>query len=244
MLQNKNVIIFDLDGTLVNSVPDLTASLNQMLHELGREPIAEAIATRWVGDGVATLVARALAHNQTREEENQQPLYLQQALAMYMAHYRQAPCTHTLAYPGVIEGLHALKNTGFRLALVTNKHAEFIQPILTRLKFFEHHGQELFDIIVGGDSLAQKKPDPLPLLHVCKQLHAQRDECVMVGYSKNDILAAKNAGINSIAVTYGYNYGEPVANYSPDLICHSFAQLTTLLIAAYSASPINSSIIE
>lgn len=230
IFENKEVIIFDFDGTLVNSLPDLTLSINQMLIKLGRNPVEEKIVSSWIGNGAEDLVERALAHDEGRAKENVDPSYVKKALNLHIENYRQIPCKNTFAYPGVIDGLKELKKFGFRLALVTNKATEFIRPILDKLKFVDNSGNDLFDIILGGDALPKKKPDPLPLLHVCNKLNVKASNCVMVGDSKNDILASQNACMSNIGVAYGYNYGESIEDCMPDAIYQNFEEIVSTLI--------------
>ena len=120
--------------------------------------------------------------------------------------------------------LHALKEKEYRLGIVTNKPFDFVGPIMEALGL---HG--LFDFWLGGDSLEKKKPDPLPLLHACKHMNVSIDQCVMVGDSKNDLLAANTCGMQSIGVTYGYNYGEDIGIYNPTFIIDDFSELNELL---------------
>ncbi len=130
----------------------------------------------------------------------------------------------TVTYPNVPTTLHALKEAGYRLTIVTNKPFAFVEPILEGLKL-----TGLFELILGGDSLAQKKPDAMPLLHVCTTLDITVEECVMVGDSKNDILAANACGMQSVGVTYGYNYGEDIGVYEPSIVIDDFSELVEAL---------------
>lgn len=217
--KNKKVILFDLDGTLINSGPDLALAVNHMLQTLNRETFSEKIIDTWVGNGAQTLVQRALS-GQSRIDENLDADLSADALDIFLTFYAQNLCIATVTYPNVSATLHALKEAGYRLTIVTNKPFAFVEPILEGLKL-----TGLFEIILGGDSLAQKKPDPAPLLYVCDKLGVTVDDCVMVGDSKNDILAASAAKMQSIAVSYGYNYGEYIGSYNPDVVFDDFADI-------------------
>ena len=128
-----------------------------------------------------------------------------------------------MLYEGVFSTLHALKEQGFTLALITNKPSEFIEPILSSFSIFS-----LFSLTIGGDSLPEKKPSSFPLLHACEKLGVSPSQCVMVGDSKNDIVAAKAANIKSVGLTYGYNYGENIAKYKPNWVFDDFEEILTL----------------
>jgi len=221
--QDKQVLLFDLDGTLVDSAPDLALAINDMLGQLGRETFSEQTIRNWVGNGAQVLVQRALAGN-ADSSINVEPQMLESALALFLASYRANVCVTTVLYPGVLETLKLLKSQGYRLAVITNKPECFIAPILEGLAI-NHY----FELIIGGDTLAKRKPDPLQLQHACRQLKVSHEQCVMVGDSKNDILAAQAANMQSVGLTYGYNYGEDIAIYQPDLVLQDFAQLSTAL---------------
>ncbi len=216
---NKEVILFDLDGTLIDSVPDLASAVNHMLEALNRETFSDNTIRYWVGNGAQVLVKRALSGN-TDIDENLDPYLFAKALDSFLTFYAQNLCLDTMTYPNVSSTLHTLKAEGYRLAIVTNKPFDFVAPILKGLEL-----DGLFDFWLGGDSLDKKKPDPLPLLHVCEKMNVSVEQCVMVGDSKNDLLAANAAGIHSIGVTYGYNYGEDIAVYQPDMIVDDFADI-------------------
>jgi len=216
---NKELIIFDLDGTLIDSVPDLAVAVNHMLEVLGRDTFNEETIRYWVGNGAQTLVKRALSGSTEIKEDLDEALF-EKALEVFLDFYGKHLCTNTKTYPNVPGTLRALKSEGYRLAIVTNKPFAFVAPILKNLYL-----DELFELIVGGDSLEKKKPDPQPLLHVCEVLNVSPDESVMVGDSKNDILAANAAGMRSIGVTYGYNYGEEIDSYEPTLVVDNFADI-------------------
>ena len=222
-LHNKKVIIFDLDGTLINSAPDLALAVNHMLETLKREIFTQDTIHGWVGNGALVLVQRALSGDRMIDKTLVTKL-VDDALKIFLDFYAQNLCNATVPYENVPGTLHAIKEAGYRLAIVTNKPFAFVEPILEGLGL-----DGLFEIILGGDSLAQKKPDPTPLLHVCKTLNLDIKECVMVGDSKNDILAANACDMQSVGVTYGYNYGEDIGVYKPDIIIDNFAELLEVL---------------
>ncbi len=222
---DKEVILFDLDGTLVDSAPDLALALNHMLTHLERETFSHDIIRSWVGNGAQTLVKRALSGNSLIDQEIDQELF-EEALDIFLDFYAQNLCVDTVTYPNVVPTLKSLKEKGYRLVLVTNKPYSFIEPLLEGLGM-----NGLFEFCLGGDSLCRKKPDPLPLLHVCERLEIAAAQCVMVGDSKNDILAANAADMQSIGVSYGYNYGEHITVYGPDRVVDDFPEILELLEA-------------
>lgn len=219
ILSPKKLIIFDLDGTLIDSVPDLAAAINQMLIALKRKPFKEEIIRFWVGNGAQTLVKRALSGSEIIDPALDETLF-QEALEIFLKSYAEHLCIHTCTYTHVPETLKTLKEEGYILAIVTNKPEAFVLPLLEGLKI-----DKLFEYFIGGDSLPTKKPAPQPLLHVCKKFNATVKESLMIGDSKNDILAAKGAKMESIAVTYGYNYGEDIGSYEPEIIVDDFADI-------------------
>jgi len=218
-LKNKKLLIFDLDGTLINSAPDLARAVNYMLEKLDRETFSEEIIHGWVGNGAVTLVKRALSGSRTVATDLDED-YIAKALKIFLDYYGENLCNATVPYPNVSTTLTKLKEN-YTLAIVTNKPFAFVSPILKGLDM-----DDLFALILGGDSLEKKKPDPLPLLHVCETLHISSvEDSVMIGDSKNDILAANACGMDSIGVTYGYNYGEDIAVHKPTLIIDDFSKL-------------------
>ena len=220
---NKEVILFDLDGTLIDSAPDLADAVNATMERLGRKTYDESTVRGWVGNGATVLVKRALSGS--REiDENLLDDVVKETLAIFMEAYRERICERTVLYPGVPGTLEALRDAGCRMAVVTNKPSPFVGPILEKLGI-----ASLFDLILGGEDLPRKKPDPLPLLTACERMGATVDRAVMVGDSSNDILAAKGAGMQSIGVTYGYNYGEEITVCGPDAVVERFDELPRLL---------------
>jgi len=222
-LTNKKLIIFDLDGTLINSALDLALAVNHMLTELNCDTFDEEIIHGWVGNGAQTLVWRALSAN--REINKSIDTHtLNHALKIFLDFYETNLCIATTPYPHVVTTLKTLKDRGYKLAIVTNKPFKFVEPILDKLGL-----DGLFEMILGGDSLEKKKPDPMPLLHVCDTLNISTDDTVMIGDSKNDILAANACSMDSIGVTYGYNYGEDIGVYNPNIIIDNFKELEKYL---------------
>jgi len=216
---HKSLLIFDLDGTLIDSVPDLSIAVNSMLTHLDRDAFSEDIIRTWVGNGAQTLVKRALSGSSTIDTALDQALF-DKSLTIFLEAYKRAVCQKTEVYPNVIETLNALKKHNYRLAIVTNKPIAFVQPILEKLNLLEY-----FEYFIGGDSLSVKKPDAQPLLHVCETLNVAVKDSLMIGDSKNDILAANAAKMQSIGVTYGYNYNEPISRYNPTHVVDDFGQI-------------------
>jgi len=218
---DKKAILFDLDGTLIDSAPDLALAINHMLTSIGREEIEADIIRSWVGNGASILVQRGLS-GQTEIDKNLDPALLEKSLAIFLDFYAKNLCVETAPYPHVLASLKALKQKGYKLAIVTNKPYDFIQPILDGLDM-----NGLFELLVGGDTLEKRKPDPLPLHYTCEKLGFSSQQCVMVGDSKNDILAANAANMQSIGLSYGYNYGEDINEHGPDLSFDDFADIVT-----------------
>lgn len=214
-------MLFDLDGTLVHSAPDLAVALNTMLHELGRPVHPEEQVAEWVGNGMVRLVKRGLTGHVDSEPEAE---LFERGLASFKRHYAANLAVRTRPYPGVVDVLDALSKKNFVLGCVTNKLETFTRRLLDQLDLTRY-----LRVVVGGDTVAMRKPHPLPLAHACTQAGVQTGEAVMVGDSAADIEAARAAGMPVIAVTYGYNQGRNVRELNPDLVVDSFAQLPQYL---------------
>jgi len=221
--ENKKLLIFDLDGTLINSALDLAKAVNYMLKELGLQPHKENTIHGWVGNGALTLVKRALL-GKREVDDSLDDATVQKALKIFLDYYEVNLCNATVPYPDVPQTLQYLKEKGYILAIVTNKPFAFVAPILETLKM-----DELFSLILGGDSLKEKKPHPQPLLHLCETLKQSIESAVMIGDSKNDILAANACSMDSVGVTYGYNYGEEISEHKPSVVIDNFSELNNLL---------------
>ena len=220
---NKKLVIFDLDGTLIDSVPDLADSVNFMLKELGRKIFDEKIIRFWVGNGAETLVKRALSGSEKIDENIDTELF-QKAKDIFLNHYNKNLSNKTYLYSNVKEVLEKLNELDYKLAIVTNKPYKFVKPILEKLEIDKY-----FPYYLGADSLDEKKPSPKPLLEVCKYYNTDVDLSIMVGDSKNDILSARNANMQSIAVTYGYNYGEDIKIYQPSFVVDDMFKILEIL---------------
>ncbi len=187
---------FDLDGTLCDSIPDLAASANAMRQALGLSPLPQATIESYVGDGIASLVHRALTADFHGQAE---PAQWEEGFTLFVRHYAEHIADATRPYPEVEAGLGLLKSLGIPLAVVTNKSEVLAVKLLRELGLADY-----FSLILGGDSLPEKKPSPAPLLHVAQVLGVDHANMIMVGDSRNDILAAKAAGCTAVGVTYGY----------------------------------------
>ncbi|MGR4067513.1 phosphoglycolate phosphatase [Billgrantia sp. C5P2] len=217
ILNDIRLVSFDLDGTLVDSVPDLAVAVDASLSELDLPAAGEARVRDWVGNGSLKLMERALTFALGGLPGGE---LLACAHEAFLEHYRRDPGSRTCLYPGVRECLDALRVKGLTLVLVTNKPFAFIRPILAQFGLEEH-----FALCLGGDSLPQKKPDPAPLLHVAAQFGQPSSACLMVGDSRHDVAAGRAAGFRTLAVPYGYNHGEPIRDSRPDALVDSLAEL-------------------
>ena len=211
------LVMFDLDGTLVDSVPDLAAAVDQMLLSLGRAPARREQVRNWVGNGARVLVRRALAGD--LQHEHVADADAEQALELFLAAYADSHGLSEL-YPGVRETLKWLKQQGVEMALITNKPERFVGPLLDGLRIGRY-----FRWIIGGDTLPQQKPDPTALLHVLTMAGVSPDEALFVGDSRSDVLASRSAGVLCVAMSYGYNHGRPIAEEAPALVIDDLREL-------------------
>lgn len=216
-------LLFDLDGTLVHSLPDLADAVDDMLASYGLPALGESMLSTMIGNGSHKLIERAVAASRWCGAPTASADLLAEAHQRFLQHYRLHFCRRSRLYPGVAAQLPALQQAGIALAVVTNKPIEFVQPLLHALGIGQY-----FAVLIGGDSLPEKKPSALPLQHACNALDVAIAETIMVGDSRTDIDAARAAGMRVIAVSYGYNHGEPIATAEPDAVLDSFSQLSAL----------------
>lgn len=224
---DKQLLIFDFDGTLIDSVPDLADATNAMLTTLGKETYSLDTIRNWVGNGSRMLVERALVGKVEVLEGELMVEEADHAEQVFFDAYKNISGSKTVAYQDVDSGLKKLKAAGYTLALVTNKPIRFVPKILQSFGW-----QDLFVEVLGGDSLPVKKPDPAPLLHVCEALNVTPDQAVMIGDSKNDILAGQNANMDTLGLSYGYNYGQDIRELNPTEAFDDFAALVKYLLKA------------
>ena len=214
-------VTIDLDGTLLDTIPDLAAASNMMLAELGFEPLEEARIRTFVGKGIARLVERTL---EAATGEPPADGLRSRALAAYERHYTAVNGKHTTIYAGVQEGLKRLRDRAFPLACVTNKSDRFTRPLLDRVGFTTY-----FKHIVSGDTLEQKKPHPAPVLDACRALGVAPGAMLVIGDSLNDAEAARAAGCPVFCVTYGYNEGHDIRSLDTDALISSLDEAVDLI---------------
>ncbi|HFD86108.1 MAG TPA: phosphoglycolate phosphatase [Gammaproteobacteria bacterium] len=219
-LEKPGMVLIDVDGTLVDSVPDLAYCVDEMMKQLDMPERGEAAVRNWVGNGVPRLVERALSNDLDGMPDK--ALY-DKAYPIFLELYAENTSKRSLLYPGVKEGLDWLQLQNFKLGCVTNKASRFTIPLLKDLGI-----HDLFEIVIAGDTLEKKKPDPMPLLHACTQLGASPEQSLMIGDSKSDVTAARAAGFTIVCMSYGYNHGEDIQNYDPDAVIDSMAELPGL----------------
>ena len=217
-----DIILCDLDGTLVDSVPDLAWCTNAMLRRLTLPEHPEALIRNWVGNGLNTLLKRALTGTMNEEPD---PNLLGTANALFRVLYEQHTCQHSRLYEGVKHGLSWLRAQKIRLACVTNKDERFTLPVLRTLGIAHY-----FDIVISGDSLAHKKPHPEPLLHAAAYFGVTPANAIMIGDSVNDVKASRAAGFRIICTSYGYNHGMDIRTTEPDAVIDNFIELENLFI--------------
>ncbi len=220
-LKKPAMVLIDVDGTLVDSVPDLAYCVDEMLKALDMPVRGEDRVRHWVGNGVERLVRRALINQLDGEPDE---ALFEKAMPIFNELYAENTSKRSCLYPGVKEALDFLKSTDVKIGCVTNKAAQFTLPIIRDLGIADY-----FELVVCGDTLAKKKPDPLPLLHSAEKLGVKPENSLMLGDSMSDVKAARAAGFDIICMSYGYNHGEDIRDSKPDAVVDSMDEIRNLI---------------
>ena len=216
MKTHYEAYLFDLDGTLVDSAPDIGAALNYSLQQAFLPVVSLNLVRHWIGHGSRTLVRQALLHRQMQPENR----LIDQLLGPFLSYYVEHIADHSQLYPNTMATLLELKQRGARLAIVTNKLTELSLPLLTALDLKAH-----FDLIVCGDTTAKPKPAPDPIQHVLDLFKVGPEQALMIGDSDADIGAARAARVDVVCLRDGYNHGVDVASLNPDKVVDSIKEL-------------------
>ncbi|MCP4040434.1 MAG: phosphoglycolate phosphatase, partial [Gammaproteobacteria bacterium] len=200
--QRPGLVLMDMDGTMIDSVPDLAFSINAMMTELDLPQRGEEQVRNWVGNGVENLVRRALTGTMEGKPDE---IVFQQAMPLFLEAYQQNTSQRSVLYPGVKKCLDLLHAQGCILSCITNKATRFTDPLLRELELWDN-----FALVISGDTLPKKKPDPLPLQHAATHFGVAPERSLMVGDSVNDIQAARAANFGIVCVSYGYNHGADI----------------------------------
>lgn len=208
------LVCFDLDGTLVDSVPDLTNAVDAFLLEHGKQAAGEGNVREWVGNGAASLVQRAMDWASIDE------MHYQACYKTFLVTYKGALTEKTQLYANVLDLLKALKLNHVPMALITNKPSAFVRPILDHFELSDY-----FSWILGADTLEEKKPSPMPLIYCAEAIEAEAGQCVMIGDSQTDSRAANAAGFKNVLVTYGYHQGVDLNSLEADLLIDDLVEL-------------------
>lgn len=204
-----SAILIDLDGTLLHTAPELAESANRMLRDMDRPPVSQELLMSYIGNGISWLVKRALTGDMHAEPDA--TLY-DRALPIFENHYTGLLLQSKL-FDGVLDGLNAMRAAGYRLGCITNKVARYTEPLLKGIGLADY-----FEIVLSGDTLPEKKPHPMPLLHAAKFFGVPTEQVLLIGDSLNDAVAARAAGCPVFCVPYGYNHGEPVDGLDMDAV--------------------------
>lgn len=215
------VVVIDLDGTLLHTAPDLAEASNRMLAELHLPALEEAQLQTYIGNGVTRLIKRVLTRNMDGEPDAE---LFNRAKPIYEKHYAEVVSLHSRPFPDVVAGLQAMKQAGYHLACITNKAEKFTLPLLRDTGL-----HDFFELILSGDTLPKMKPDPLPLLHACEHFGITPDKMLLIGDSLNDTQAARAAGCHVFCVPYGYNRGQHVNELDPDAVVDTLLAATELI---------------
>ena len=221
LLPRPEMVLIDVDGTLVDSVPDLAYCVDAMMRELGLPERGEQRVRHWVGNGVERLVKRSLINQLDGEPDE---ALFSRALPVFEALYRENTSKRSCLYQGVNEALEFLSTTGVRIGCVTNKASQFTLPLLQDLGV-----RDYFEIVICGDMVERKKPDPMPLLQAAEQLETEPQASMMLGDSMSDVKAARAAGFQIVCMSYGYNHGEDIRDYDPDAVIDSMAEIAGIV---------------
>ena len=220
-IRKPELIMIDVDGTLVDSVPDLAYCVDEMMQQIDQPAHGEAKVRDWVGNGVERLVRRALSGTLDGEPSDEE---FDKAYPIFLDLYAENTSKRSHLYEGVREGLDYLLSQDYKLGCVTNKAAQFTEPLLEDLGIAGD-----FKIIISGDTLPKKKPDPMPLLYGAEYFGVTAENAMMIGDSVSDVKASRAAGFQIICMSYGYNHGEDIRNYDPDAVIDSMTELQGLL---------------
>ncbi|PHS73158.1 MAG: phosphoglycolate phosphatase [Cycloclasticus sp.] len=215
------LIAFDLDGTLVDSAPDLANAVNATLAELKLPEYHQDQVRGWIGNGAQVLIKRALAGDIKGEVPAE---LLEKVYPTFLKYYAEHLCVDSVLYSGVKDTLQALKQSGIALACITNKPSQFTLPLLEQLGV-----AEFFDYVACGNTFSEKKPHPMPLLQVAEHFNVEPEQALMVGDSINDMQAAIAAGFKSVCVDYGYAGEHDIYTMGADVIISEFSQLNEFL---------------
>ena len=217
-------VVIDLDGTLLDTAPDLAYAAELMMNELGL-PVPELNTIKtYIGNGVSRLVKRVLTGDLDADPD---PELFARAYAIYQKHYGENVSRFSKPFDGVVEGLQAFQASGVHLACVTNKAEVFTIPLLRDTGLLKH-----FELVLSGDTLPRRKPDPLPLLHAGHHFSTEPSQLLLIGDSQNDTQAARAARCAIFCVPYGYNRGIPVHELQPDAVVSSLLDAAKLVTRA------------
>ena len=217
-----DLVMFDLDGTLIETAPEIADATNDTLTQFGLAQVTQQQVNDWIGHGTQTLLVQALAASrQTSQEAVRQAEDFAAISAAFVVHYGQRCGSRSHLYPQVREVLHTLKAQGVKLAVVTNKEDRYTQVVLDA-----HRLAPLFDRVISGDTLPSKKPDPSGIAACLTQFGVSKERALFVGDSSIDVATARNAGVAVWALPYGYNMGQPIEACQPDRVIADFSALT------------------
>lgn len=217
MVAAYDAYLFDLDGTLIDTAPDLMHAMNATLGVEGFEPVSLELTRLWVGHGAKIMMAQAIEHQGNKPVDDDR---LEGFFQTFLNHYRERIAIDSRPYPDVIESLTALRERTWKLGVVSNKRHDLTMQLLRELDMYQ-----FFNIVVGGDTLQVAKPEPQPLLFACNELQAKPSETLFVGDSSTDVNAARAAGCPVVCMRDGYNHNTPATELGADEVIDSFCQL-------------------
>ena len=212
-----NHLLFDLDGTLADTAPDLAFALNRVLNSFAFSTITVENTRNWIGNGMRRLLERAFAGD---SEKKVDPELVDRGVALFETFYAEALWRDSMCYPGVVDGLAELKRIGYKMGCVTNKPRSCTGALLEHSRLIDY-----FEVVVAGDDLVETKPAPAPLLHAADQLHVSPQDCVVIGDSRNDVDAARAAGMAVLLVTWGYHQGFELSALGATQLVSQFNQI-------------------
>ncbi|MEQ1838256.1 MAG: phosphoglycolate phosphatase [Candidatus Nitrotoga sp.] len=215
-----SALLIDLDGTLLHTAPELAESANRMLRDMSRPAVSQDLLMSYIGNGIVWLVKRALTGDMHAEPD---AALFEKALPIFEKHYT-ALLLQSKPFDGVIDGLNAMQTAGFRLGCITNKVARYTEPLLKGVGLAKY-----FEIVLAGDTLPEKKPHPMPLLHAAKFFGVPVEKLLLIGDSLSDTAAARAAGCPVVCVPYGYNHGEPVETLDLDAVIPTLRDVMKLI---------------